>query len=282
MHIPVLLKEVLHFLAPKEGGLYVDATFGGGGYTKAILDTADVRVIAFDKDPDAIERGQALQKQYRDRLRLVHDSFSNMSAHIHEPLHGVVFDFGVSSFQLDEGDRGFSFQKNGPLDMRMSKQGTSAADIVNSFKEEDLADIIYHYGDERKARVIAHEIVRVRRETPFLTTFDLATVVRKIVKHKDGIDPSTKTFQALRIYINNELIDIRDALENTLSIMQPGSILVGVTFHSLEDKLLKQFILKNRFSPLTKVVQPTRMEVISNVRSRSAKLRAAKFLGEQD
>jgi 16S rRNA (cytosine1402-N4)-methyltransferase len=279
MHIPVLLKEVLHFLAPKDEGLYVDATFGGGGYTKSILDKANTRVIAFDKDPDAIERGQALQKEYGDRLRLVHDSFSNMANHIFEPVQGVVFDFGVSSFQLDEGDRGFSFQKNGPLDMRMSKQGRSAADVVNTFKEDDLADIIYHYGDERKARVIAREIVRVRLERPLLTTFDLATLVRKIVKKKDGIDPSTKTFQALRIFINNELIDIRCALQNAMSIMQSGSILVGVTFHSLEDKLLKQFILKNQFAPLTKVVKPERIEAISNVRSRSAKLRAAQYMG---
>lgn len=279
MHIPVLLKEVLHFLAPKDGGLYVDATFGGGGYTKAILSKGNTRVIAFDKDPEAIERGQELQAEYGDRLRLVHDSFSNLALHIHEPIQGIVFDFGVSSFQLDEGDRGFSFQKNGPLDMRMSKEGVSAADIINSFKEDDLADIIYHYGDERKARVIAREIVQTRSVTPFQTTFDLATLIRKIVKKKDGIDPATKTFQALRIYINNELIDIRDALQNTLCIMQPDSVLIGVTFHSLEDRLLKQFISKNQFSPLTKVVQPERQEIMENIRSRSAKLRAAKYRG---
>lgn len=279
MHIPVLLKEVLHFLAPKDGGLYVDATFGGGGYTKAILSKGNTRVIAFDKDPEAIERGQELQAEYGDRLRLVHDSFSNLALHIHEPIQGIVFDFGVSSFQLDEGDRGFSFQKNGPLDMRMSKEGVSAADIINSFKEDDLADIIYHYGDERKARVIAREIVQTRSVTPFQTTFDLATLIRKIVKKKDAIDPATKTFQALRIYINNELIDIRDALQNTLCIMQPDSVLIGVTFHSLEDRLLKQFISKNQFSPLTKVVQPERQEIMENIRSRSAKLRAAKYRG---
>lgn len=277
MHIPVLLEEMLLYLSPKSGGVYIDATFGGGGYTQAILEKADCKVIAFDKDPEAITRGKPLKEKYKDRLTLVHDSFQNIANHIHDPIDGIVFDFGVSSFQLDDAYRGFSFQSDGPLDMRMSWEGMTAEDVVNTYKESDLADIIYHYGDERKSRAIARAIVLERKKNPITTTLKLATLIRTIVNKKEGIDPATKTFQALRIFVNNELIEIRDALENCLKVLHKNSVVVGVTFHSLEDKLLKLFLAKKCFNDCTKAICPTRNEVKSNPRSRSAKLRSGIF-----
>ena len=280
MHVPVLLQEVIHFLNPIEGGVYVDATFGGGGYTRAILEgRKDTTVIAFDKDPDAIARGCKLKEQYGDRLQLVHDSFSRISQHIKHHVDGLVFDFGVSSFQLDEADRGFSFQKDGPLDMRMTKDGLSAAEVVNTYKEGDLADIIFNYGEEKKSRQIARAIVTRRKERLFSKTLDLASLIEGIVKRKYAIHPATKTFQSLRIFVNNELIEIRDALQNAMGVLRENSVLVGVTFHSLEDRLLKQFISRGNFLPLTTVISPSEQEVSANIRSRSAKLRAAKYLG---
>lgn len=272
-HIPVLLDEMFSNLKPIENGLYIDATFGGGGYTRKILDQTTARVVAFDKDPAAIERAQVFQHQYGQRFHIIHDSFCHIAQHVHEKVNGIVFDFGVSSFQLDEAERGFSFQKEGPLDMRMSQQGLSAKDVVNTYEENDLADIFYHYGDEKKSRVIARQIVKKRQEKLFETTSDLASLVQQIVKRKDGIDPATRTFQALRIFVNNELIEIRDALENALHILSPGSILMGVTFHSLEDRLLKNFFKNHRFSYASKVIIPSQKEIMANPRSRSAKMR---------
>jgi 16S rRNA (cytosine1402-N4)-methyltransferase len=277
MHVPVLLSEAVDNLSPQDGFIYIDATFGGGGYTKAILDIANCSVIAFDKDPDAILRGKKLQEIYGDRLKLIEAPFNNMADFIIEPVDGIVFDFGVSSFQLDEPERGFSFRYDGPLDMRMSQTGQSAKDVVNFFSEEDLADIIFHYGDEPKSRSIAEAIVRLRKEKPFETTLELATLVRKIVKRKDDIDAATKTFQALRIFVNNELIEIREALDRSLNILKPNGKIVGVTFHSLEDRLLKQFFNKNCFSSVVKALKPSEEEIKRNPRSRSAKLRSGVF-----
>ncbi|MDP2193534.1 MAG: 16S rRNA (cytosine(1402)-N(4))-methyltransferase RsmH, partial [Alphaproteobacteria bacterium] len=170
MHVPVLLKEMLRFLSPKDNGVYVDATFGGGGYTQAILESANCRVLAIDRDPDAIERGKALQKKFPDRLTLIHGSFGQIDTLVTEQVDGVVFDYGVSSFQLDEAHRGFSFMRSGPLDMRMSQDGMTAAHVVNTYSAYDLADIIFHYGDETYSRSIARAIVRARQEEPFETT----------------------------------------------------------------------------------------------------------------
>lgn len=275
MHVPVLLREMLQHLSPKDGGLYVDATFGGGGYASAILDAANCRVIGIDRDPDAIARGEKLKSQkYGDRLTLIQSTFCDIDQVLLEPVDGLVFDYGVSSFQLDEADRGFSFMRDGPLDMRMSKNGLTAAEVVNTYSEKNLADIIFHYGDEPFSRAIARAIVQDRVEQPFETTLQLAGLIRRIVKRKESIDAATKTFQALRIFVNNELIEIRDALQKSLKILNPSARLVGVTFHSLEDRLLKRFLIDNPFQILTKPLAPAHAEVLANPRSRSAKLRA--------
>jgi 16S rRNA (cytosine1402-N4)-methyltransferase len=275
MHVPVLLREMLQYLSPQNGGVYVDATFGGGGYASAILDSADCKVIGIDRDPDAIARGEKLKSEkYGDRLTLIQSTFCAIDQVILEPVDGLVFDYGVSSFQLDEADRGFSFMRDGPLDMRMSKTGLTAAEVVNTYSEKDLADIIFHYGDEPFSRSIARAIVQDRVEQPYETTLQLAGLIRRIVKRKDSIDAATKTFQALRIFVNNELIEIRDALQQSLKILKSGAHLVGVTFHSLEDRLLKRFLIDNTFQILTKPLAPSRAEILENSRSRSAKLRA--------
>ena len=275
MHVPVLLREMLQHLSPKDGGLYVDATFGGGGYASAILEAANCRVIGIDRDPDAIARGKKLKSEkYGDRLTLIQSTFCDIDQVLTEPVDGLVFDYGVSSFQLDEADRGFSFMRDGPLDMRMSKDGLTAAEVVNTYSEKDLADIIFHYGDEPFSRAIARAIVQDRVEQPFETTLQFAGLIRRIVKRKESIDAATKTFQALRIFVNNELIEIRDALQKSLKILKPGAHLVGVTFHSLEDRLLKRFLIDNPFQILTKPLAPAHAEVLANPRSRSAKLRA--------
>ena len=278
MHIPVLLREMLQYLSPKDGGVYVDATFGGGGYASAILDAADCKVIGIDRDPDAIVRGEKLKtEKYGDRLTLIQSTFCDIDQVILEPVDGLVFDYGVSSFQLDEADRGFSFMRDGPLDMRMSKDGLTAAEVVNTYSEKDLADIIFHYGDEPFSRSIARAIVQDRAEQPYETTLQLAGLIRRVVKRKDSIDSATKTFQALRIFVNNELIEIRDALQKSLKILKSDARLVGVTFHSLEDRLLKRFLIDNTFQILTKPLAPSRAEVLENPRSRSAKLRAGTY-----
>lgn len=278
MHVPVLLREMLQYLSPKDGGLYVDGTFGGGGYTSAILDAAHCRVISIDRDPDAIARGQKLKSEkYGDRLTLIQSSFCDIDQIIAEPVDGLVLDFGVSSFQLDEADRGFSFMRDGPLDMRMSKDGLTAAEVVNTYSEKDLADIIFHYGDEPFSRAIARAIVQDRTAQPFATTLQLASLIRRIVKRKDSIDAATKTFQALRIFVNNELIEIRDVLQKSLKILKSNARLVGVTFHSLEDRLLKRFLLDNPFQILTKPLASSHAEISNNPRSRSAKLRAGLY-----
>src|SRR3989338_2911597 len=181
MHKPVMLQEVLHYLTPKEGDTIVDGTFGGGGYTKAILDQSLCYVIACDRDPDAIERAKFLKETYRDRLRVVHSTFSGLKEHLKEPVDALVVDLGVSSFQLDEEVRGFSFRYEAPLDMRMSKEGLSAFDVVQTYGEKDLADIIYHYGEERASRRIAKAIVVERKKAPILTTKKLAEIIKNVM-----------------------------------------------------------------------------------------------------
>lgn len=298
-HYPVMLPQVLEYLKPRDGGVYVDATFGGGGYTRAILEAADCKVYAFDRDPEAIARGAALKQHFGDRLTLVESPFSGMEkemARLGEvQLDGVVLDLGVSSFQLDQAERGFSFMRSGPLDMRMSREGKSAADLVATLDEGELADIIFKYGEERHARKIARAIVHDRKVKPFNTTLDLAGLIERITpKGKEKIHPATRTFQALRIAVNDELGEVERGLEAAVNLLKPQGRVVVVTFHSLEDRIAKTVFRKlagpkrhtNRYKVEAegdadiayseverKVILPSEAECRQNPRSRSAKMR---------
>ncbi len=297
-HIPVLLTEMLDALAIKDGGVYVDATFGGGGYTRAILDRAQCRVIALDRDPEAVSRAQEMQKTYGDRFQFVSGVFSDLPAILGDKkIDGIVFDFGVSSFQIDTPERGFSFRFDGPLDMRMSGQGESAADIVNTYEQDDLANLIYEYGEEHKSRRIAKAIVELRQTKPIETTLDLANLIKsKLGGRPDAQHPATLTFQALRIKVNNELLEIEQGLAFSENYLKPEGRLVCVTFHSLEDRIVKMFLRQrsvpkgkqSRLLPgeipppaptfvdlYSKGVAPSASEIKQNPRSRSSRLRAA-------
>ena len=291
-HVPVLLQQMHGTLNPQKDGIYLDGTFGGGGYTRSILESASCIVHALDRDPEAKERSQAFTREFPDRFFFHEGCFSDMPTLFKEnTFDGIVFDFGVSSYQFDTPERGFSFRHDGPLDMRMNPDtGLSAADVVNTFSEEDLADIFYVYGDEKKSRQIARSIALIRKERLFTHTIQLADCIRKIVYRKDGIDPATRSFQALRIFVNNELIEIEAALKASVKLLKNSGKLVTVTFHSLEDRLCKQF-LKNEspwlhtqnvfFESITrKPIAPSQNEIDDNPRCRSAKLRAAHLLRE--
>jgi 16S rRNA (cytosine1402-N4)-methyltransferase len=297
-HVPVLLKEVLAALTPRDGETHVDGTFGAGGYTKAILDTG-ARVIAFDRDPEAIREGSSLAEDCGGRLTLVPDRFSRMrqalAARGVEAVDGVALDVGVSSMQLDRPERGFSFQADGPLDMRMEQEGESAADFLNRAGEEEIADVIFRYGEEPKSRRIARAIVAAR---PIETTGQLAQIVRKATGWHAGQkkDPATRTFQAIRIHLNEELAELEGGLEAAEQVLAPGGRLAVVTFHSLEDRLVKRF-LKERsgatpaasrhlpqrkdtrspsFEAVAKPVRAGEAELAANPRARSATLRVAR------
>ncbi len=301
-HVPVLLEEVCTALRADAGGIFLDGTFGAGGYTRAILDAhPDNQVIAIDRDPAAIAAGQEMVASHGDRLRLVEGRFGDCAQIAQEAgvagrLDGVVLDIGVSSMQLDQAERGFSFRLDGPLDMRMEAQGESAADLVNEADESLLADIIYHYGEERRARAIARAIIERRRRAPFETTRDLAELVSGMVRAEpNGPHPATRTFQALRIAVNDELGELARALRGAEQVLAPGGRLVVVTFHSLEDRIVKQFFAQragrgggfSRHQPdagpgpqpsfrlVTKgPLKPGDAENAANPRARSAKLRA--------
>ena len=298
-HVPVLLAEVVAALALNPGALIIDGTFGAGGYTSAILD-AGAMVLAIDRDPTAIEAGQDLVGRSSGRLTLVHDRFANLdrvAASLgHASVDGVVLDIGVSSMQLDQAERGFSFRFDGPLDMRMALEGESAADLVANLDETDLANLIYRYGEERLSRHIAKAVVRERALEPIVTTRRLADIVSRVVRSKPGdIHPATRTFQALRIAVNDELGELEQALEAAERILKPGGRLVVVTFHSLEDRIVKQFLVErsatrsggSRHQPAAALPDPTFVlvhrkpvtagptESADNPRARSAKLRAA-------
>ena len=238
-HVPVLIAEVLAALAPVPGETVVDATFGAGGYTRALLATG-ARVVALDRDPDAIAGGQDLAAA-EDRLTLIAADFSAMASVVGDAVDGVAMDIGVSSMQLDQAARGFSFQSDGPLDMRMSQEGLSAADFLNEADEGVIADVIYRYGDEPKSRRIARAIVAAR---PLTRTEELAHVVRRALGHKphDKKDPATRTFQAIRIHVNRELGELADGLAAAERVLKPGGRLAVVTFHSLEDRMVKRFL----------------------------------------
>ena len=244
LHVPVMLAEVLTALSPADGGLYVDGTFGAGGYTRAILEAADTRVIAIDRDPSAIRGGQALVAASGGRLTLHEGCFADMEQLVGDvPVNGVVLDIGVSSMQIDEAARGFSFLRDGPLDMRMAQSGRSAADAVNTLPQETLSNIIYVFGEEPKARAIARAIVAARTEAPITSTFGLVKAIERATgrPRPDRIHPATRTFQALRIHVNGELDELVEALHAAERMLVPGGRLVVVTFHSLEDRIVKRF-----------------------------------------
>ncbi len=249
-HIPVLLSPMLAALAPKDGETYIDATFGAGGYTRAILAAADCKVLALDRDPRAIAGAAASIADHPDRLTVVEAPFSQMEevarAHLTVQPDGIVLDIGVSSMQIDEAARGFSFQQDGPLDMRMAATGRTAADVVNETDEEDLANILYDLGEERRSRAIARAIVRQRETAPITTTSELASLVSRVLggKRGDVRHPATRTFQALRIYVNDELGELEQALAQAERLLKPGGRLVVVTFHSLEDRIVKHFLIE--------------------------------------
>lgn len=298
-HAPVLLAEVLEALKPRDGGRYVDGTFGGGGYTRAILAAADCKVVAIDRDPDAISRGASLARQYEGRLELVEGNFAEMDKLVSGKADGVVLDLGVSSFQLDEPERGFSFRFDAPLDMRMSRSGPTAADVVNTVSEAELARIIAEYGEERQARRIAKAIVAAR---PIERTGQLAQIVSRTLGpagQSKPIHPATRTFQALRIFVNDELGALERGLEAAGRTLAPEGRLVVVSFHSLEDRIVKRFLAErsgrapraSRHAPPaasekraqfrlieTKVKKPKEGELHNNPRARSARLRAAERL----
>ncbi|WP_421694704.1 16S rRNA (cytosine(1402)-N(4))-methyltransferase RsmH [Aestuariivirga sp.] len=243
-HVPVMLDEVLDALAPADGGVYVDGTFGAGGYTRAILSAANARVIAIDRDPSAISGGQALVSSSAGRLTLCEGCFADMEQIVGGvPIDGVVLDIGVSSMQIDEAARGFSFMRDGPLDMRMAQSGPSAADAVNMLPQETLSNIIYVFGEEPKARAIARAIVAARTEAPITSTFGLVKAIERATgrPRPDRIHPATRTFQALRIHVNGELDELVEALHAAERMLVPGGRLAVVTFHSLEDRIVKRF-----------------------------------------
>ncbi len=293
-HIPVLLEEVLDVLAPAPGMVIIDGTFGAGGYSKALIDRG-AEVIAIDRDPDAISAGRVLVDKSGGRLRLVEDSFSSLDEVSDVPVDGVVLDVGVSSMQLDQPARGFSFRHDGPLDMRMAQTGPTAADVVNSLKAGDLARIFGFYGEERHAGRIARAIETRRADKPFTTTGDLAGLIERTIGRKlgDRIHPATRVFQGLRIFVNDELGQLADALFAAERILKPGGRLAVVTFHSLEDRIVKRFIADRStaasgsrhmpaasgpmpsFTKLSGVRKPSGDEAATNPRARSAKLRAA-------
>ncbi len=307
-HIPVMLKEVVEVLRPQDGEVYVDGTFGAGGYTRAFLEAADCTVIAIDRDDDAIARAQGLKEEFGERFIIVKGAFGDalelVNAAGFKQVDGFVLDIGVSSFQVDEADRGFSFRFDAPLDMRMDRSaGQSAADLVNALPEKELADIIYQYGEERKSRQIARKIVDRRENARIETTFELADIVRSVVRSspKDKSDPATRTFQALRIAVNDELGELERALQASVSLLKESGRLVVVSFHSLEDGIVKTFFYeqsgrsaqgsrhlpqldanaapKTFDLPFRKPLEPGEQEIASNPRARSARLRAGVRIG---
>ncbi len=305
-HTPVMLAEVMDSLSPRDGAIYVDATFGAGGYSKALLDAADCTVWGIDRDPEAQTQSADLRKRYPGRLTVLNGRFGDMIRLLAdegvERIDGIALDLGVSSMQIDQSERGFSFSKDGPLDMRMAQSGMTAAEAVNQLGEAELADIIYRYGEERLSRRIAKAIVEARKETPITRTGQLAELIRRVVaqarnKTKDGIDPATRTFQALRIYVNDELGELERGLNAAETLLGPGGRLSVVSFHSLEDRQVKE-VLRGRSSAAPRpsrhlppdttppqeptfrllgrrVVKPSAAETSLNPRARSARMRAA-------
>ncbi|MCP5366934.1 MAG: 16S rRNA (cytosine(1402)-N(4))-methyltransferase RsmH [Hyphomicrobiales bacterium] len=300
-HAPVMLREVLDLLAPRDGAVFVDATFGAGGYTRALLESCACTVWGIDRDPTAVEMGRELSRAFPGRLEVVHGRYGDMvdllAGRVDDGVDGIAFDLGVSSMQLDRFERGFSFRGDGPLDMRMGGSELTAADVVNDETEAGLADIIHRYGEEKAARRVARAIVAARAQGPITRTAQLADVVRGVVRgSRDGIDPATRTFQALRIFVNDELGELDRGLGAAEALLKPGGRLAVVSFHSLEDRRVKSFLRQRggempapsrhlppaaagraaTFHLLSRGAQkPGADEVAANPRARSARLRGA-------
>ncbi|MDR0968364.1 MAG: 16S rRNA (cytosine(1402)-N(4))-methyltransferase RsmH [Holosporaceae bacterium] len=280
-HIPVLLKEMLSELSPADGKTYFDGTFGGGGYTKAILDAANCKVIAADRDPRVKSTADEFKTDYRERFNFFSAKFSEIKKIAGEAkLDGVVLDLGVSTFQLADPSRGFSFNLAGPVDMRMGSDGQTALSVIREYSERDLANIIYEYGEERFSRRIAKNI-KVNLGL-IKTTEDLANIIRRSARKTSKIDPATRTFQALRIFVNDELGELEKVLKDSVDLLNPGGKIVVASFHSLEDRIVKYFFKKldpSKFKILTKKpIVPSEEEISFNHKSRSAKLRAVHML----
>lgn len=295
-HVPVLLAEVLAALGPLAGARILDGTFGAGGYSRALL-AAGASVIAVDRDPDVAPLAARLSAEHPDRFRFVPGAFSTLDElAAGEPVDGVVLDIGVSSMQLDEADRGFSFMRDGPLDMRMEREGQSAADLVNTLAEAELADLLFAYGEERRSRRIAHTIVAARAEQPITTTGQLARLIEKAIGRRPGdAHPATRSFQALRIAVNAELDQLVEGLFASERLLGEGGRLAVVTFHSLEDRIVKRFLAARAGKlpsasrhapdvvggpppsftlPFKGHLEAGKAEIAANPRARSAKLRA--------
>ncbi|WP_426958785.1 16S rRNA (cytosine(1402)-N(4))-methyltransferase RsmH [Muricoccus radiodurans] len=305
-HIPVMLAEVLDALSPRDGGAYLDGTFGGGGYAAAILGAAACTLYAVDRDPDAIARGAALAARFPGRLHLMEGRFGGMldllAARGVTALDGVVLDLGISSFQIDQAERGFSLRSDGPLDMRMERSGPTAADLVNTLPERELADLLWELGEERHSRRIARKLVAARGDAPFETTLQLAEAIHAVMpRDPSGMDSATRSFQALRIRVNDELGEVERGLAAAARLLAPGGRLVVVSFHSLEDRIVKRFMrdaagrtpgasrhdpasLTGQVAPAgyrlltTAALRPGAAETDRNPRARSARLRALERL----
>jgi len=298
-----MLNEVLQNLNIADNKVYVDATFGFGGYTSAILEKANCKVIAIDRDPCVLPQAKTFKEKYQNRFEFRSGCFSDLLNLVKEPIDGIVFDIGVSSMQLDDAERGFSFSKEARLDMRMSQSGLSAYEIVNEYSQTDIANILYTFGEERKSRQIAQKIVEIREKKPIETTTELAQIIHSIIHKKTGqIDPATKSFQALRIAVNDELNELKKGLEAACTLLKPEGRLVVVDFHSLEDRIVKNFLKENAepkthvsryaktitqtnktFSYVSKAITPTQSEIFKNPRARCAKLRfAVKNKGDEN
>ena len=301
-HVPVLLEPMLHALDPQDGEIYIDGTFGAGGYSSAVLTAAECRVVGIDQDPDVLRGARPLLQKYGTALSVLEGRYSEMVSLLQragvEAVNGVVLDIGVSSMQLDQAARGFSFRANGPLDMRMSQSGPTAADLVNGLSQEELATVLWRFGEEKKSRRIARAIVERRGVTPFTETGDLAELIAQIIPKKPGdkIHPATRSFQALRIYLNDELGELLRGLNAATEVLAPGGRLVVVSFHSLEDRIVKRFLrlasgrvanqsrhlpdLNKETAVSYQIINPravkaSDMEIEVNPRARSAVLRSA-------
>ena len=302
-HCPVLLEEVLEYLNPKDGGKYLDCTFGAGGYTRAILEKSECFVTALDQDPTVIKFADKLKEEFGNRFDFVQTNFAGSREKLSgKKFDGIVLDLGISSMQVDLEHRGFSFMQDGPLDMRMSTNGFSAAEFIAMASEEEIANVIYKYGEEVQSRQIAHAIVTARAIEPIKTTLQFAEVVRAAMHfRKSKIDPVTKTFQAIRIHINQELESLEIFLSNVEDMLEQGGRILVVSFHSLEDSIVKYFfkdhshkkVARSKYAKELKVIEvgkwlevltkkpilPSRQEVLGNPRARSARLRVAVKIG---
>ena len=305
-HKPVLLNESINLFSNIKNSIFIDGTFGDGGHSKAILEKyKSCKVYALDRDPDVKYNANFFKKKYENRFKFICGKISDLekiaeNENLKNKINGVLFDLGVSTRQLKDKKRGFSFQNDGPLDMRMSKSGATAADFLNNKNEKEISDIIYRFGEERSSRKIAKAIINYKKKKNLETTFELAQIIRTVKKtsKKKFIDPSTKTFQAIRIYVNNELSELEKGLDSAVKILKKGGILAIISFHSMEDRIVKDFFNRNsgktsnisRYLPpiepnnivkslkviTKKVIKPMKDEIKLNYYSRSAKLRIAK------